>query len=259
VVHKQYEIDVWGTILFIDATSSKLSAQEIDAAVKKVEDFVFQVDVDFSTYKTNSFVSQLRRDEIDINDCPPDVIEVWNLCAVAGELTAGAFNPWAVDGGFDPSGYVKGWAADKCAQILLDAGVEHLQINAAGDLTLRGGHVEDDASIKPWAIGVINPDKKDEVVQVFNIVDGAIATSGDYERGAHIHDPFTGTIAIGARSATVIGPDGGLCDALATALMVAGDDGVDWFGNPELSEYSAWVIERHSGGSWAIGPMFFTA
>ena len=74
------------------------------------------------------------------------------------------------------------------------------------------------------------------------------------ELGAHIFDPATGTIAIGAKSATVLGPDGGLTDALATALMVAGEDGAGWFRQPELAEYSAWVIDRHSGGAWGVGP-----
>ena len=246
---KQYTIDIWGTILFLDISDSKLGVEALDAAVKKVEEFVFQVDIDFSTYKTNSYVSRLRRDEITIDQCPPDVIEVWNQCAVAGELTMGAFNPWAVDGGFDPSGYVKGWASDRCAQILIDAGVEDIQINAAGDITVRG---------PKKSIGVVNPENKKEIVKVFELQDCAIATSGDYEKGGHIRDPFTGTVAIGAASATVIGPDGGLADALATALMVVGDEGSDWFSNPELSEYSAWVIERHTGQNWGVGPQFFT-
>ena len=46
------------------------------------------------------------------------------------------------------------------------------------------------------------------------------------------------------------------CDALATALMVSGDDGAQFFGRAELSEYSAWVIDRHDGGAWAVGPIF---
>jgi thiamine biosynthesis lipoprotein len=62
-------------------------------------------------------------------------------------------------------------------------------------------------------------------VHTFEITDGAIATSGTYELGAHISDLYTGTITIGAASTTVAGPDGWLCGDLATALMVAGEDG----------------------------------
>jgi len=61
-------------------------------------------------------------------------------------------------------------------------------------------------------------------------------------------------IAIGAKSATVIGPNGAIVDALATALMVSGRDGSVWFTAPELSEYSAWVIDRHENVAWSIGP-----
>ena len=134
--------------------------------------------------------------------------EVWRGCVKARELTFGAFDPWAVEGGFDPSGFVKGWAAQKAADMLYRAGCEMVQVNAAGDLALRGG---------PWKIGIVNPDNKSEIVQVFQVTDENIATSGHYEKGAHIKDPHTGIIAIGAKSGTVIGPDGGLTDEIGRA------------------------------------------
>lgn len=253
MARKRYEITVWGTVLFLDIASTSIAESQIDQAVDLVKDFVYKVDAVFSTYKDESFVSRLRRGEIAIEDCPDDLQEVWRLCAVARDLTEGAFDPWAVSGGFDPSGYVKGWAADRVSQILMDSGCENIQVNAAGDLTLRGG-INENGAVGPWKIGVVNPDNRQEVLRIFEINDGAIATSGTYERGAHIFDPATGTIAIGAKSATVLGPDGGLTDALATALMVAGEDGAGWFAQPELAEYSAWVIDRYNGGAWGVGP-----
>ena len=255
MIREQYEIEVWGTILYIAAISTTLDKPAIDSAIEDVKKFVFEVDELFSTYKENSVVSRLRRGEFEIGSCSDDVIEVWNACGFAQELSDGAFNPWAITGGFDPSGYVKGWAADRAAEILVAAGVEHVQVNAAGDLTLRGGFLTPEGVREPWKIGVVNPDNRQEVLRVFEITDGAIATSGTYERGAHILDPHSGLIAIGAKSATVIGPDGGLADAMATALMVAGDDGSQWFGRQELLEYSAWVIERNDGGAWGVGPL----
>lgn len=249
-----YEIEVWGTVLYISAASNVIDQAAIDAAIEEVKKFVIEVDNSFSTYKESSYVSRLRRSEIEIDQCPDDVQEVWTACEQAKYLTDGAFDPWAVGGGFDPSGYVKGWAADRVAQILLTAGCTHIQVNAAGDLTLRGGNLSDSGAVEPWKIGVTNPDNRQEVLRIFEIFDGAIATSGTYERGAHITDPFTGVIAIGARSATVIGPDGGLTDAMATALMVTGDDGIKFFGQPELEAYSAWCIDRHEDSAWGVGP-----
>ena len=105
-----------------------------------------------------------------------------------------------------------------------------------------------------WRIGIVNPENKSEILQIFEVTDENIATSGNYEKGAHIKDPHTGVIAIGAKSGTVIGPDGGLSDAFATALMVDGTDAAQWIGNPELSEYTFWAINRHENTAWSWGP-----
>lgn len=256
VTRAAYEIPVWGTVLYIEASSTTVDRAAIDAAIVDVKSFVIGVDNNFSTYKDASYVSRLRRGEIEIGQCPRDVQDVWAACANAKKLSEGAFDPWAVAGGFDPSGYVKGWAADRVAQILVAAGCGHIQVNAAGDLSLRGGNLLDSGVIEPWKIGVVNPDNHQEALRIFEIFDGAIATSGTYERGAHITDPHTGLIAIGAKSATVVGPDGGLADALATALMVAGDEGAQFFGQVELDKYSAWCVDRHEGSAWGVGPEF---
>lgn len=239
------EIAVWGTEIYIDASSSKLDAAEIIRVIAGVEAFFFDVDEELSTFKENSSVSRIRTGKLKIDDAPDMVKEVWRGCLKARELSFGSFDPWAVEGGFDPSGYVKGWAAEKAANMLVNAGCELVQVNAAGDIALRGG---------PWKIGVVNPGNKSEIVQVFELTDENIATSGNYEKGAHIRDPHTGIIAIGAKSGTVIGPDGGITDALATALMVDGDDAAQWIGNPELSAYTFWAINRHTNTAWSHGP-----
>jgi thiamine biosynthesis lipoprotein len=137
--------------------------------------------------------------------------------------------------------------------MLAAAGIEHVQVNAAGDLALRGGWFDSAAEeIKPWSIGVVNPNNTLEVVKIYEITDGAIATSGTYERGAHIQDPQTGMIAIGAASATVVGPLGWLCDAMATAVMVGGADSAKWFGQPELTGYQVFGVNRHDDTAWEI-------
>ena len=248
--HLRQQFPVWGTIVDVDISSSTVSEDGLNVAMQQVIDFCKQVDSDFSTYIDTSWVSRLRTNQIEITSCPPSVQEVWQLCVQAKHLTDGAFDPWAVEGGFDPSGLVKGWAADKCADLFVSLGVEHVQVNAAGDLSLRGGFY--DGSVKPWRIGVVNPQNREEVVETFEISDGAIATSGTYERGAHINDPYTGLIAIGAKSATVVGPLGWLCDAMATALMVAGEDGAKYFVQPELAGYQVFVVDRHENTSWSI-------
>ncbi|MBU6243308.1 MAG: FAD:protein FMN transferase, partial [Acidobacteria bacterium] len=170
------EIEVWGTVLLFDIESENLSKSALESALSVVKKYVNHVDEVFSTYKSNSVISKLRRDELVIAEASEEVNEVWNLCIELRRLTNGAFDPWALPGGFDPSGLVKGWAADKSAAILQRNGVKHILINAAGDITLRGGRLEN-GEIKPWLIGITDPDNKANIVKTFEIFDGAIATS----------------------------------------------------------------------------------
>jgi thiamine biosynthesis lipoprotein len=237
IVHEH----VWATVVSIECENSDISYQS-------QIDFLHQVDEIFSTYIPTSEVSKLRSNQIQIQDCHPLLNEVWHLCLRARELTDGAFDPWAVPGGFDPSGYVKGWAAVQICNQLQAAGAKHIQVNAGGDISLRGGSTNQ----TPWQIGVAHPEKADQISKIFQITDGAIATSGTAERGNHIIDPQTKTIAVGARSATVVGSDAGLADALATALVVAGRDGASWFSKKELEKYSCWVVDRHQDLTWEI-------
>jgi thiamine biosynthesis lipoprotein len=247
-------VEAWGTVIVVQVASSALSENELGLVVDKVEEFFHKVDEDFSTYKSNSEVAHIRRDELEIDDASDDVKVVWQLCEYARELTLGAYDPWKVEGGFDPSGLVKGWAAEVAAKMLVEAGVKSVLINAAGDLVLRGGQLSEEGEVKPWSVGISSPDDVNQIVKTFDVVDGSVATSGDYEKGAHIIDPHTGLIAIGARSASVVGPDGALCDALATALMVDGRDAQRWMGRPELAEYSFWVSNRDDETAWSYGP-----
>ena len=241
---------IWGTVASFDFRSEHLSEVELHHVVDEVMNFFKEIDNLFSTYIPNSEVSQLRQGSINIEQCHEWVQTIYKECLDAREITAGAFDPWAVRGGFDPSGYVKGWAADQGVAIAKAAGVEHIQINAGGDISLAGGRSADE----PWNIGIRHPEERDKVAQIIALVDGAIATSGTYERGEHIIDPATLLPAIGARSATVVGPDAGLAEAFATGLIVAGRSGAHWFiQNPQ---YSAWVIDRHGDQTWAIGAAF---
>ncbi|WP_160159440.1 hypothetical protein [Actinomyces culturomici] len=66
---------------------------------------------------------------------------------------------------------------------------------------------------------------------------GAVATSGYAQQTGHV----TGRMGLGsrARQATVVGPDAGLADALATALLVDGREGARWFTDFANADVSA--------------------
>ena len=70
--------------------------------------------------------------------------------------------------------------------------------------------------------------------------DGAVATSGAYERGPHIRDPRTGRAPAGVESVTVAGPDLGTADAFATAAFAMGARGPAWTAG--LRGYDAMTI-----------------
>jgi thiamine biosynthesis lipoprotein len=124
-------------------------------------------------------------------------------------------------------GIAKGYAVERGAEVLRDHGVLHARITAGGDTRLLG-----DRRGKPWVVGVRDPNDGDRVTIRIPLEDEAISTSGDYERffiedGTryhHILKPSTGKPASGVRSATVVGPDGVITDALSTSLFVMGVD-----------------------------------
>ena len=92
----------------------------------------------FSTWRADSPVSRLRRGEITAADAPPEVAEVMSACRAARQLSGGWFDPWAMPGGFDPTGYVKGWAAQRALAALDGLAMSGALVNAAGDIASLG-------------------------------------------------------------------------------------------------------------------------
>ncbi|MFM8752313.1 MAG: FAD:protein FMN transferase [Actinomycetota bacterium] len=238
-------IEIWGTVISIQSSGS--NTESFAEACDKAEQYYRAIDESFSTYKEGSEVSRLRRGELKLDDASTEMKIVWNKCLELRELTQRAFDPWAVEGGFDPSGFVKGWAAQESLRFFADKGIDHIQINAGGDVVLRGGIDEN----TPWKIGIRHPDFANEITKTYELFDGAIASSGTYERGSHIIDPRVGVPAVGSRAATVVGPDAGIADALATALVVDGRDAVNWMGNEEFANYSFWAVDKSGDRAWS--------
>lgn len=129
--------------------------------------------------------------------------------------------------GIGLGGIAKGYGVDRAMQVLLDHGVEHGLVDAGGDLKALGRHFDE-----PWDIAIRHPRRAGEVMAVVPVSNACVVTSGDYERFAevdgvryhHILDPRTGRPSTGCTSATVVGPDAAVCDALATALCVMGPE-----------------------------------
>jgi len=173
----------------------------------------------FTTWDPASPMSRLRRGELPMTEAPPEIPPVLDLCDAARELSGGWFDPWAMPGGVDPTGLVKGWAVERALDVLGDAGVPAALLNGGGDIAALGRPTAGGR----WRIGIRHPWRADALACVV-AVDHAVATSGAYERGPHLLDPRSGRPAPAAASATVTGPSLAIADALATALAVGGDE-----------------------------------
>lgn len=247
-VHTRTE-QVWGTVVSIDIRDTSATAGAVDAAWESVRAELHRVDAVFSTFRGDSVISRLRAGGTHV--VADDVAEVVERCLEARRATDGLFDPWQATGGFDPSGLVKGWAADRCADILRRHGFRSYSVDAAGDVVCRGS-IPGSAAERGWPIGIAHPDDPTAVIAVVDVLDAAIATSGTSQRGDHVLDPRTAAPASGARQATVVGPDGALADALATALVVSGVSGAPWFS--ALPGWSAYVVDSDTATAW--GPAF---
>lgn len=121
----------------------------------------------------------------------------------------------------------KGYAADKGRELLKNLGVQAGIVNASGDIATWGNQPDG----KPWIIGINNPFKRHKLVQSIKLKQGAIATSGSYEKYAeiegnrysHIINPQTGYPATGLTSVTIYGPSAEFANALSTSIMVLGE------------------------------------
>lgn len=126
----------------------------------------------------------------------------------------------------------KGYAADKAKALLRRQGVVAGIINASGDMNTWGRQPNGE----DWKVAITNPFDKEKAFALLPIHEGAVVTSGDYEkyvsfngvRYAHIIDPRTGYPATGTISTTVFAPKAELADALATSIFVMGiETGID--------------------------------
>lgn len=126
--------------------------------------------------------------------------------------------------GFGATG--KGYAADKGRNLMQQMGVKAGIVNASGDMAVWS----DDIPQKKWRIGINNPFKNNDITEVVTLCNGAITTSGNYEKFAeiasvrysHIMNPKTGMPATGLTSVTVIGPSAETANGFSTSLMVLG-------------------------------------
>lgn len=198
-----------GTVVSFQVDTESLSSGQVTRALDEACLELHRLDDRFSRWNAESELSRLRAGDVAESSILMD--EVMELCAHACNSSEGYFDPWAMPGGFDPTGLVKGWAAEKALSILAEHGVAAALVNAGGDICVLPG--------KTYEVGIRHPLTPDALCAIVPTTT-AIATSGIYERGNHLINPNGGDVA--AVSATVVGGRLAIADALATALAVGG-------------------------------------
>jgi len=142
-------------------------------------------------------------------------------------------------------GIAKGYTVERAVNLLRSRGIRHAIVTAGGDSRLLG-----DRRGQPFMVGIRDPRNDAEVIVTIPLEDEAISTSGDYERYFeedgkryhHIIEPATGKPATSVHSATIVGPDAVLTDALSTSVFVLGvDQGLRLIAT--LPDYEAIVID----------------
>ena len=213
-----------GTAVLFDIREPHVPQSALDDAVA----LLHRIENTFSVFVENSEISRIARGDLSLDDADSEVRDVLATCEVLRRDTVEAFDH-RPDGSLDPSGYVKGWAVEAAAGVLTDAGVGSFLISAGGDIVARGAPPGADA----WSVGIRDPLDATATLGIVELRDNAIATSGRYERGAHIWgtDDRDEELA----SVSIVGPDLGIADALATAVFAAGLQNIAWLN--DFGEY----------------------
>jgi thiamine biosynthesis lipoprotein len=152
----------------------------------------------------------------------------------------------------DLGGIVKEYAADRAAGVCRGAGLQSGLINLGGDICIIGPQPDR----TPWRIGIRHPRRPDSLAGTLLLAEGALASSGDYERCieiggvryGHVLDPRTGWPVRHLASVSVVGRLCVLAGSASTIALLKDEAGPDWLEQTGLPCH--WVdVHGSAGGS----------
>lgn len=219
------------------ATLTLASTVEADDAARARLACEFSLATDehrFSHYDERSEIMRWLNGHPIGDDALRDIRCVMDECLLLQIASNGVFTPFDPSTGrLDTAGYAKGHAIAKAVRAVRSVGVHDFSLNVGGDTYCSG----QPASNRPWRMGVADPARRRGVAAVIEIENGAVATSGTYERGEHIWHRRPSAKVL---SFTVTGPKIATADAYATIGFAMGEEGIDWVSAHE--GYSSFVI-----------------
>ena len=234
---------IMGMPVTIEVVDSGVTVQNLDSVFAYFE----YVDRKFSTYKPDSEISLINRQEVTLEQSSEDMQTIFTMAEQTRQETDGFFN---IDrnGVYDPSGIVKGWAIYTASELLRQAGLEDYYVDAGGDIQLSGKNAQG----QDWRVGIQNPFNHNEIVKVLSVQNCGVATSGTYVRGPHIYNPKNSDQPVtGIVSLTVIGPDIYEADRFATAAFAMGPAGIVFM--ETLVGFEAYMIDPNGLATYTSG------
>jgi FAD:protein FMN transferase len=224
------------------------------------------IEVDDETAQLLNFAASLNAESDGLFDITSGVLRrVWNFreaklpsaTQIAEVLTLIDWSVAEWDGAhirlprkgmeIDFGGFGKEYAADRAAAIAQGLGAAHGFINLGGDLRVMGAKENGEA----WSIGIQHPRDDKSTIASIAIAQGALATSGDYERFfeidgkryCHILNPKTGMPVNHWQSISVLAPVCTAAGAIATIAMLKGEAAIDFL----TAQGCAYLAIRHDG------------
>lgn len=253
--------------LYADDSVARQAAQRLEAEVRRLE-------TKYSRFQADSYLSRLNRtydqwQEVDAETA--GLLDFANQCHIESDglfdITTGVLREaWNFKSGqlpdqhqleallprvgwpligwsngqvnipagmeLDLGGLVKEFAADRLLTLLSEAKIPGL-VNLAGDIRVTGSRPDG----SPWPVGISHPRQPERAAATLPLVEGGLATSGDYERFmmvggrryCHILHPKTGwPLQDGPSSVTVVADNCLLAGALTTIAMLKGKEAESW-------------------------------
>ena len=152
----------------------------------------------------------------------------------------------------DFGGIVKEYAVDRVASHCWSAGIRHGIINLGGDIKIIGPQADG----SPWRVGIRHPRNPDETLSTLLLTQGALASSGDYERCiiiddvryGHIINPKTGWPVQFLASVSVVGDFCVVAGSGSTIAMLKEEQGPQWL--IDLGLDHVWMdLQNNIGGT----------
>ncbi|MDB4958216.1 MAG: ApbE family lipoprotein [Myxococcales bacterium] len=150
-------------------------------------------------------------------------------------------------------GIAKGYAVDKCVELIKAKGFTDFMVQAGGDMYIAGKKDKD-----PWIVGIRDPRSPSDHPAMFAtapIENHSFSTSGDYERGFvkngvryhHILDPRTGQPATASRSVTIRAKDAFTADAWSKVMFIYGPKkGLELIKANKLEDFDVvWIDDKN--------------